>query len=84
MSSLHPLARNPYTDSTFLCVAVPTGLVLLLWYEPLQKFMHLKVCTCMLHFKSWLLYSVPLCKAQHYRECGLLLLLLSLLFLLLL
>uniref|UniRef100_A0A8D3DDK8 Mitogen-activated protein kinase kinase kinase kinase n=1 Tax=Scophthalmus maximus TaxID=52904 RepID=A0A8D3DDK8_SCOMX len=35
-------ARNPYTDSTFLCGAVPSGLVLLLWYEPLQKFMHLK------------------------------------------
>uniref|UniRef100_A0A8D3DSN6 non-specific serine/threonine protein kinase n=1 Tax=Scophthalmus maximus TaxID=52904 RepID=A0A8D3DSN6_SCOMX len=39
------VARNPYTDSTFLCGAVPSGLVLLLWYEPLQKFMHLKVCT---------------------------------------
>ncbi|KAL7880080.1 hypothetical protein SRHO_G00023340 [Serrasalmus rhombeus] len=36
------VARNPYTDSTFLCAAVPSGLVLLLWYEPLQKFMHLK------------------------------------------
>ncbi|KAM6909074.1 mitogen-activated protein kinase kinase kinase kinase 2 [Xenentodon cancila] len=36
------VARNPYTDSIFLCGAVPTGLVLLLWYEPLQKFMHLK------------------------------------------
>ncbi|XP_054914726.1 mitogen-activated protein kinase kinase kinase kinase 2 isoform X3 [Poeciliopsis prolifica] len=36
------VARNPYTESTFLCGAVPSGLVLLLWYEPLQKFMHLK------------------------------------------
>uniref|UniRef100_A0AAY4BH71 non-specific serine/threonine protein kinase n=1 Tax=Denticeps clupeoides TaxID=299321 RepID=A0AAY4BH71_9TELE len=36
------VARNPYTDSTFLCAAVPTGLVLLMWYDPLQKFMHLK------------------------------------------
>uniref|UniRef100_A0A8D3BW30 non-specific serine/threonine protein kinase n=1 Tax=Scophthalmus maximus TaxID=52904 RepID=A0A8D3BW30_SCOMX len=36
------ISRNPYTDSTFLCGAVPSGLVLLLWYEPLQKFMHLK------------------------------------------
>ncbi|XP_024657392.2 mitogen-activated protein kinase kinase kinase kinase 2-like [Maylandia zebra] len=36
------VARNPYTDSTYLCGAVPSGLVLLLWYEPLQKFMHLK------------------------------------------
>uniref|UniRef100_A0A8C7ZE09 non-specific serine/threonine protein kinase n=1 Tax=Oryzias sinensis TaxID=183150 RepID=A0A8C7ZE09_9TELE len=33
---------NPYTDSTFLCGAVPSGLVLLLWYEPLQKFLLLK------------------------------------------
>uniref|UniRef100_A0AAX7TRX7 Mitogen-activated protein kinase kinase kinase kinase n=1 Tax=Astatotilapia calliptera TaxID=8154 RepID=A0AAX7TRX7_ASTCA len=41
-------SRNPYTDSTFLCGAVPSGLVLLLWYEPLQKFMHLKVRTDML------------------------------------
>uniref|UniRef100_A0A6Q2Z049 Mitogen-activated protein kinase kinase kinase kinase n=1 Tax=Esox lucius TaxID=8010 RepID=A0A6Q2Z049_ESOLU len=37
------VVRNPYTDSTFLCAVVPTGLVLLLWYEPLQKFMKLKV-----------------------------------------
>ncbi|XP_010892996.1 mitogen-activated protein kinase kinase kinase kinase 6 isoform X2 [Esox lucius] len=36
------VVRNPYTDSTFLCAVVPTGLVLLLWYEPLQKFMKLK------------------------------------------
>uniref|UniRef100_A0A8C7PM76 Mitogen-activated protein kinase kinase kinase kinase n=1 Tax=Oncorhynchus mykiss TaxID=8022 RepID=A0A8C7PM76_ONCMY len=34
--------RNPYTDSTFLCGAVPSGLVLLLWYDPMQKFMQLK------------------------------------------
>ncbi|KAK6323101.1 hypothetical protein J4Q44_G00054400 [Coregonus suidteri] len=36
------VARNPHTDSTFLCGAVPSGLILLLWYEPLQKFMQLK------------------------------------------
>lgn len=35
--------RNPYTDSVFLCAAVPSRLVLLLWYEPMQKFMQLKV-----------------------------------------
>lgn len=44
-------ARNPYTDSTFLCGAVPSGLVLLLWYEPLQKFMHLKVSVDILFSK---------------------------------
>ncbi|KAA0720400.1 Mitogen-activated protein kinase kinase kinase kinase 3 [Triplophysa tibetana] len=36
------VVRNPYTDSVFLCAAVPTGLILLLWYEPLEKFMQLK------------------------------------------
>uniref|UniRef100_A0A4W6ECG0 non-specific serine/threonine protein kinase n=1 Tax=Lates calcarifer TaxID=8187 RepID=A0A4W6ECG0_LATCA len=57
------VARNPYTDSTFLCGAVPSGLVLLLWYEPLQKFMHLKVCIKMSHFEwSWLKYNA-LCLA---------------------
>ncbi|KAG9265483.1 mitogen-activated protein kinase kinase kinase kinase 2-like [Astyanax mexicanus] len=36
------VVRNPYTDSVFLCAVVPSGLVLLMWYEPLQKFMQLK------------------------------------------
>ncbi|KAL4631090.1 mitogen-activated protein kinase kinase kinase kinase 2-like isoform X1 [Arapaima gigas] len=36
------VVRNPYTDSIFLCGAVPSGLILLLWYEPLQKFLHFK------------------------------------------
>ncbi|MBN3304731.1 M4K2 kinase, partial [Amia calva] len=36
------VVRNPYTDSTFLCGVLQSGLVLLLWYEPLQKFMQLK------------------------------------------
>ncbi|XP_030649049.1 mitogen-activated protein kinase kinase kinase kinase 6 [Chanos chanos] len=36
------VVRNPYTDNTFLCAAVPTGLIVLMWYEPLQKFMQLK------------------------------------------
>lgn len=36
------VVRNPYTDSVFLCAAVPSGLILLMWYEPLQKFMQLK------------------------------------------
>ncbi|XP_077401055.1 mitogen-activated protein kinase kinase kinase kinase 2 isoform X2 [Vanacampus margaritifer] len=48
------VARNPYTDSTFLCGAVPSGLVLLLWYEPLQKFMHLK------HLSTRLPDSLPI------------------------
>lgn len=41
---LAPLAvRNPYTSSTFLLAALPASLLLLQWYEPLQKFLLLKV-----------------------------------------
>nr|XP_033813281.1 mitogen-activated protein kinase kinase kinase kinase 2 isoform X2 [Geotrypetes seraphini] len=36
------VARNPYSGSTFLCAALPSGLSLLQWYTPLQKFMLLK------------------------------------------
>uniref|UniRef100_A0A8C8CPG3 Mitogen-activated protein kinase kinase kinase kinase n=1 Tax=Oncorhynchus tshawytscha TaxID=74940 RepID=A0A8C8CPG3_ONCTS len=61
------VVHNPYTDSTFLCAVVPTGLVLLLWYEPLQKFMQLKVCDPNAHiynssiafFKYIYIYTVP-------------------------
>lgn len=34
--------RNPYTGSTFLLAALPASLLLLQWYEPLQKFLLLK------------------------------------------
>lgn len=37
------VVRNPYTGSTFLLAALPAGLLLLQWYEPLQKFLLLKV-----------------------------------------
>ncbi|KPP62957.1 protein kinase-like [Scleropages formosus] len=61
------VARNPYTDSTFLCGALPSGLVLLLWYEPLQKFMQLKAgpfslssfITAISHFAVSLPESLP-------------------------
>lgn len=36
--------RNPYTGSSFLLAALPASLLLLQWYEPLQKFLLLKVC----------------------------------------
>uniref|UniRef100_A0A8C0XFY6 Mitogen-activated protein kinase kinase kinase kinase n=1 Tax=Castor canadensis TaxID=51338 RepID=A0A8C0XFY6_CASCN len=36
------VVRNPYTGGTFLLAALPTSLLLLQWYEPLQKFLLLK------------------------------------------
>ena len=38
------VGRNPYNGYKYLCGVLPTGIFLMQWYEPLNKFMLLKVC----------------------------------------
>ncbi|XP_076305968.1 mitogen-activated protein kinase kinase kinase kinase 3-like isoform X5 [Tachypleus tridentatus] len=42
------VGRNPYNGYTYLCGAVPNGLFLMQWYNPLNKFMLLKQFECFL------------------------------------
>ena len=43
--------RNPYNNHKYLCGALPNGVVLLQWYEPMNKFLQVKVRThfCVIH-----------------------------------
>ena len=38
------VGRNPYNGYKYLCGATPSGVFLMQWYDPLNKFMLLKVC----------------------------------------
>uniref|UniRef100_A0A8D8QDA7 Mitogen-activated protein kinase kinase kinase kinase n=2 Tax=Cacopsylla melanoneura TaxID=428564 RepID=A0A8D8QDA7_9HEMI len=44
------VGRNPYNGYKYLCGAMPTGIFLMQWYDPLNKFMHLKSLECSLTF----------------------------------
>jgi len=37
------VGRNPYNGYKYLCGAMPNGILLMQWYDPLNKFMLLKV-----------------------------------------
>ncbi|XP_046142848.1 mitogen-activated protein kinase kinase kinase kinase 5 isoform X9 [Osmia bicornis bicornis] len=42
------VGRNPYNGYKYLCGAMPTGIFLMQWYDPLNKFMLLKHFDCIL------------------------------------
>ncbi|XP_026672045.1 mitogen-activated protein kinase kinase kinase kinase 5 isoform X10 [Ceratina calcarata] len=42
------VGRNPYNGYKYLCGAMPTGIFLMQWYDPLNKFMLLKHFECTL------------------------------------
>ena len=46
------VGRNPYNGYKYLCGATPSGVFLMQWYDPLNKFMLLKVS-----FKQFLLQN---------------------------
>lgn len=43
------IARNPYNGYKYLCGATINGIYLMQWYDPLNKFMLLKVRLLILH-----------------------------------
>ncbi|XP_043219948.1 mitogen-activated protein kinase kinase kinase kinase 5-like isoform X2 [Amphibalanus amphitrite] len=40
------VARNPYNGYNYLCGALPAGLFIMQWYDPLNKFLLLKLHEC--------------------------------------
>jgi hypothetical protein len=37
------VARNPFSDQQYLCAATPNSIILMQWYQPMQKFMMVNV-----------------------------------------
>ena len=49
------VGRNPYNGYKYLCGATPNGVFLMQWYDPLNKFMLLKVSIIF-----WFIFSTKL------------------------
>ena len=50
------VGRNPYNGYKYLCGATPHGVFLMQWYDPLNKFMLLKVRQLLIK-KNWMLWN---------------------------
>jgi len=44
------VGKNPYNGYRYLCAATPNGIFLMQWYDPLNKFMLLKVNFVVIEF----------------------------------
>ena len=52
------VVSNTHDNHMYLCAAMPSNILLMQWYEPLNKFMLRKVPTCLLSLLSALLMDV--------------------------
>ena len=45
------VVHNPYDEQVYLCVAMTKNVLLMQWYEPLEKFMKVKVLHVIIVFQ---------------------------------
>jgi len=65
------VGRNPYNGYKYLCGAMPNSVFLMQWYDPLNKFMLLKVwdIVIMTEGLNGLQSSLPSSASWHHRLC---------------
>lgn len=61
------VARNPYNGYRYLCGCVPGGVFLMQWYDPLNKFMLLKVGLPRCCMNSYVAYDVVSVMCANYK-----------------